>query len=47
MNEVALDYNVGFQLCLASLVHFDYGVKDSGEILNFDRLGHKRLLHLI
>ena len=37
MNEVALDYNAGFQLCLASLVHFGYGVKDSGEILNFDR----------
>ena len=37
MNEVALDYNAGFQVCLAGLVHFGLGVKDSGEILNFDR----------
>ncbi len=37
MNEVALDYNAGFTLCLASLIHFGYGTKDSGEILNFDR----------
>ena len=37
MNEVALDYNAGFQLCLASLVHFGYGVKDEGKILDFDR----------
>ena len=37
MNEVALDYNAGFQLCLASLVHFGYGVKDEGKILEFDR----------
>ena len=37
MNEVALDYNAGFQLCLASLIHFGYGVKDEGEILEFDR----------
>ena len=37
MNEVALDYNAGFQLCLAALLHFGYGVKDSGEILDFDR----------
>jgi hypothetical protein len=37
MNEVALDYNAGFQLCLASLVHFGFGVKDSGKILEFDR----------
>ena len=37
MNEVALDYNAGFQLCLASLVHFGLGVKDSGKILEFDR----------
>ena len=37
MNEVALDYNAGFQLCLAALVHFGFGVKDSGAILDFDR----------
>ena len=37
MNEVALDYNAGFQLCLAALLQFGYGVKDSGEILDFDR----------
>jgi len=37
MNEVALDYNAGFQLCLASLIHFGYGVKDEGKILEFDR----------
>ena len=37
MNEVALDYNAGFQLCLASLVHFGLGVKDEGKILDFDR----------
>ena len=37
MNEVALDYNAGFTADLAALVHFGYGVKDSGEILNFDR----------
>ena len=37
MNEVALDYNAGFQLCLAALVQFGYGVKDTGKILEFDR----------
>ena len=37
MNEVALDYNAGFTVCLAGLVHFGLGVKDSGAILNFDR----------
>ena len=37
MNEVALDYNAGFQLCLAALLHFGFGVKDSGKILDFDR----------
>ena len=37
MNEVALDYNAGFTMCLAGLVHFGLGVKDSGEILEFDR----------
>ena len=37
MNEVALDYNAGFQLCLAALVDFGYGVKDEGKILDFDR----------
>ena len=35
MNEVALDYNAGFQLCLAALLDFGYGVKDEG--LDFDR----------
>jgi hypothetical protein len=37
MNEVALDYNAGFTMCLAGLVHFGLGVKDTGEILEFDR----------
>ena len=37
MNEVALDYNAGFTVCLAGLVHFGLGVKDSGDILDFDR----------
>ena len=36
-NEVALDYNAGFTICLAGLVHFGLGVKDTGDILNFDR----------
>ena len=35
MNEVALDYNAGFTLCLAALVHFGLGTKDGA--LNFDR----------
>ena len=37
MNEVALDYNAAFTLCLAGLVHFGLGVKDTGAILDFDR----------
>ena len=37
MNEVSLDYNAGFTVCLAGLVHFGLGVKDSGDILDFDR----------
>ena len=37
MNEVALDYNAGFQLCLAALLQFGYGVKDSSSTLDFDR----------
>ena len=36
-NEVALDYNAGFTLCLAGLVHFGLGIKDTGDILEFDR----------
>ena len=36
-NEVALDYNAGFTLCLAGLIQFGLGVKDSSEVLNFDR----------
>ena len=35
MNEVALDYNAGFTLCLAALSHFGLGTKDGA--LNFDR----------
>ena len=35
MNEVALDYNAGFTMCLASLLHFGYGIKD--EIKDFPR----------
>ena len=37
MNEVALDYNAAFTLCLASLVQFGLNVPDSGKILEFDR----------
>lgn len=37
MNEVALDYNAGFTMCLASLVKFGLNVEDKGEILEFDR----------
>ena len=37
MNEVATDYNAAFTLNLAALLHFGYGVKDEGEILEFDR----------
>ena len=37
MNEVALDYNAAFTVCLAGLVHFGLGVKDTGAILEFDR----------
>jgi hypothetical protein len=37
MNEVALDYNAGFQLCLAALIDFGYGEKDEGKILDFDK----------
>ena len=35
MNEVALDYNAGFTMCLAALLHFGYGIKD--EIQDFPR----------
>jgi len=35
MNEVALDYNAGFTMCLAALLHFGFGVKD--EIKDFPR----------
>ena len=38
MNEVALYYNAGFQLCLAALLQFGFGIKDSGAILDFDRV---------
>ena len=37
MNEVAIDYNAGFTADLAALLHFGYGVKDTGDILDFDR----------
>ena len=37
MNEVALDYNAAFTMCLASLVQFGLSVEDKGDILNFDR----------
>ena len=37
MNEVALDYNAGFTICLASLVQFGLNVEDKGKILEFDR----------
>ena len=37
MNEVALDYNAAFTMCLASLVQFGLNVEDKGDILNFDR----------
>ena len=35
MNEVALDYNAGFTLCLASLIHFGFGVADKPQ--DFER----------
>lgn len=35
MNEVALDYNAGFTLCLAALLHFGLGTKDGN--VEFDR----------
>ena len=35
MNEVALDYNAGFTICLASLIHFGLGKADGPQ--NFDR----------
>ena len=35
MNEVALDYNAGFTLCLAALSSFGLGTKDGS--VNFDR----------
>ena len=44
MNEVALDYNAGFQLCLSALVKFGYGVKDEGKILDFDRAWPQKAL---
>ena len=37
MNEVALDYNAGFQVCLAGLVQFGLSVKDPEEVLDFNR----------
>ena len=37
MNEVALDYNAAFTMCLASLVQFGLNVEDKGAILEFDR----------
>ena len=37
MNEVALDYNAAFTMCLASLVQFGLNVEDKGKILEFDR----------
>ena len=37
MNEVALDYNAGFTMCLAALVQFGLNVEDKGSILEFDR----------
>ena len=40
MNEVALDYNAAFTMCLAELLHFGLGVKD--EPLKFDRAWPQR-----
>ena len=37
MNEVALDYNTAFTMCLNSLVQFGLNVEDKGDILEFDR----------
>ena len=31
MNEVALDYNAGFTMCLIALVQFVLNVEDKGE----------------
>ena len=40
MNEVALDYNAGFTMCLAELLHFGLGTKDGA--LDFDRAWPQR-----
>ena len=40
MNEVALDYNAGFTMCLAELLHFGLGTKDGP--LKFDRAWPQR-----
>ena len=37
-NEVALDYNARFTVCLSGLVYFGLGIKDTGDIHNFDRV---------
>ena len=37
INEVALDYNAGFTVDLAALVHFGLGKEDAEETINFDR----------
>ena len=40
MNEVALDYNAAFTMCLAELLHFGLGEKDGK--LDFDRAWPQR-----
>ena len=41
-NEVAMDYNAGFTVCLSALVQFGYGQKDPTSMLNFERSWPKK-----
>ena len=41
-NEVALDYNAGFTVCLAALLDFGYGVKD--DIKDFPRAWPQKVM---
>ena len=41
-NEVALDYNAGFTVCLSALVYYGYGKKDPKSMLNFSRSWPKK-----
>ena len=41
-NEVAIDYNAGFTVCLSALVYYGYGKKDPKSMLNFSRAWPKK-----